>query len=71
MATWQPCLVLVVAVAGHLGVGALGNVAQRRLRPRVPDAERLATLVVTALDLQGDNSTCSKPPVDFRSKVPL
>ena len=43
--------VLVVAVAGHLGVGAPRDLA-RPLRPRVPDAGRPAALVVPALDLQ-------------------
>ena len=45
--------VLVVAVAGHLGVGPLRDVARLPVvpRPRVPDAGRLAALVVTTFDL--------------------
>ena len=43
--------VLVVAVAGHLGVGAPRDLAGP-LRPRVPDAGRPAALIVPALDLQ-------------------
>ena len=43
--------VLVVAVAGHLGVGALRDLTGP-LRPSVPDTGRPAPLVVPALDLQ-------------------
>ena len=50
--------VLVVAVAGHLGVGALGDVARPLLRPRVPDAEGLASLVVAALNLKYSTLLC-------------
>ena len=34
-------------------------------------ARRFTFFVITKISVQGDHSACAKPPVDFKTKVPL